>query len=198
MGEKIKIGLLGGSFDPIHNGHLKLANWVRNKFSLNRIIFIPAAVPPHKQNVKLTESEHRYRMVQIAIENYPDFEISDVELKRDGVSYTIDSIFYFEKMYKLNKDNIFLIIGADSLLDFHNWKDPEKIIENCQIVVLPRPDVNLNNVKPKYKRLAIILQSPLIDISATDIRRRIREGETIAQIVPPAVEHYIYEHNLYK
>jgi nicotinate-nucleotide adenylyltransferase len=198
MGEKIKIGLLGGSFDPIHNGHLKLANWVRNKFSLNRIIFIPAAVPPHKQNVKLTESEHRYRMVQIAIENYPDFEISDVELKRDGVSYTIDSIFYFEKMYKLNKDNIFLIIGADSLLDFHNWKDPEKIIENCQIVVLPRPDVNLNNVKPKYKRQAIILQSPLIDISATDIRRRIREGETITQIVPPAVEHYIYEHNLYK
>ncbi len=198
MGEKIKIGLLGGSFDPIHNGHLKLANWVRNKFSLNRIIFIPAAVPPHKQNVKLTGSEHRYRMVQIAIENYPDFEVSDIELKRDGISYTIDSIFYFEKMYKLNKDNIFLIIGADSLLDFHNWKDPEKIIENCQIVVLPRPDVNLNNVKPKYKRQVIILQSPLIDISATDIRRRIKAGETIAQIVPPAVEHYIYEHNLYK
>lgn len=198
MEEKIKIGLLGGSFDPIHNGHLKLANWVRNKLFLNRIIFIPAAVPPHKQNVKLTDSEHRYRMVQIAIENYPDFEISDVELKRDGISYTIDTIFYFEKIFNLSKDNLFLIIGADSLLDFPNWKEPEKIIENCQVVVLQRPEVNLKNANPKYKRQAIILHSPLIDISATDIRRKVREGESIAQIVPPAVAQYIYEHNLYQ
>ena len=198
MEEKIRIGLLGGSFDPIHNGHLKLANWVKNKLSLNRIIFIPAAVPPHKQNIKLTDSKHRYRMVEIAIENYPDFEISDVELKRNGISYTIDTIFYFKQIFKLDKENLFLIIGADSLLDFHNWKDPEEIIENCQIVVLQRPEVNLNNVKTKYKCQAIILQSPLIDISATDIRRRIREGESIAQIVPTAVEQYINEHNLYK
>ena len=99
MEEKIRIGLLGGSFDPIHNGHLELANWVKNKLSLNRIIFIPAAVPPHKQNVKLTDSKHRYRMVEIAIENYSDFEISDVELKRNGISYTIDTIFYFKEIF---------------------------------------------------------------------------------------------------
>lgn len=198
MEEKIKIGLFGGSFDPIHNGHLILANWVRNKLSLGRIIFIPAAVPPHKQNLKLTDSNHRYRMVQIAIENHPNFEVSDIEIKRSGISYTIDTIFYFQQKFSLNNKHLFLIIGADSLLDFPNWKEPEKIIENCQVVVLQRPEVNLNQAKPEYKRQAIILQSPLIDISATDIRRRIREGDSIAQFVPPAVEHYIYEHKLYK
>jgi len=198
MEAEIKIGLFGGSFDPIHNGHLHLANWTKNKLSLNRIVFIPAAIPPHKQNMKLTDPKHRYQMVQIAIENYPNFEISDVELKRVGISYTIDTIIYFQKKYSVNKDNLFLIIGADSLLDFPNWKDPEKILKNCHIVVLKRPNVNLDRSKPQYKRPAIILQSPLIDISATDIRHRIRLGDSIARLVPLAVEQYIYEHKLYK
>jgi nicotinate-nucleotide adenylyltransferase len=198
MEQKINIGLFGGSFDPIHNGHLQLANWVRNKLSLNRIIFIPAAVPPHKQNLKLTDSEHRYRMVKIAIEKYRDFEVSNIEIERQGISYTIDTIIYFQKKLSLNYDNLFLIIGADSLLDLPNWKDPEKILKNCQVVVLQRPEVDLNKAKPEYKREVIILQSPLINISATDIRRRAKEGESIAQFVPPAVEQYIYGHKLYK
>lgn len=198
MEQKIKIGLFGGSFDPIHNGHLELAKWVKNKLSLNRIIFIPAAVPPHKQNLKLTDSKHRYRMAQIAIENYPDFEISDVEIKRKGISYTIDTILFFQKKLSLDFRNLYLIIGADSLLDFPNWKDPAKILNNCQVVVLQRPGANLNKAKPELKRQAILLESPLIDISATEIRQRIKVGNSMAQLVPPAVEQYIYEHNLYR
>ena len=198
MEAKIKIGLFGGSFDPIHYGHLKLANWVRNKLSLNQIIFIPAAIPPHKQNLKLTDSKHRYRMIQIAIENYSEFTVSAVELEREGISYTIETIFYFQEKFLLSKDALFLIIGADSLLDFPNWKEPDKIIENCQLIVLQRPGINLDRAKPKYKRKATILQSPLIDVSATDIRRRIKEGGSIDKFVLPGVAQYIYEHGLYK
>lgn len=198
MTEKIKIGLFGGSFDPIHYGHLKLANWVRDKLSLNRIIFIPAAIPPHKQDLKLTDSKHRYRMIEIAIENYPEFEVSDVELNREGISYTIDTIYYFQKKLSLKNDNLLLIIGADSLLDFPNWKDPDKIIKNCQLIVLQRPGINLEQAVAKYKRSAIILQSPLIKISATEIRRRIKQGDSIFQMVYPAVEQYIYENDLYR
>jgi nicotinate-nucleotide adenylyltransferase len=198
MVEKIKIGLFGGSFDPIHNGHLQLANWTKSKLALNRIIFIPAAIPPHKQNLILTDSKHRYRMIQIAIENYSDFEVSNIELKRSGISYTIDTIFYFKKKFELSKDNLVLIIGADSLIDFPNWKDPAKIIKNCQIVVLQRSEVNMNRANPGYLRQVMMLQSPLIDISATDIRHRVKQGESIAQFVPPAVEQYISKHSLYR
>ncbi len=137
-------------------------------------------------------------MVQIAIKNYQDFKISDVEIKRKGISYTIDTIYYFQKKMSLSNDDLFLIIGADSLLDFPNWRYPEKIIENCKLVVLQRSDVDINIAKPNYKKQAIILQSPLINISATDIRCRIKEGESISQFVPPAVEQYIYEYKLYQ
>ncbi len=198
MEEKIKIGLFGGSFDPIHNGHLRLAIWTKNRLFLDWIILVPAAVPPHKQLMNLTHSAHRYRMIQIAIENYPEFEVSDVELKREGISYTIDTIYHYQKELMTGKDNLFLIIGADSLLDFPNWKDPDKIVKNCQLVVLQRPRVSLEQALTKFKRRAIILQSPLINISATEIRRRIREEDSISQLVPPAVERYIYEHNLYQ
>ncbi len=198
MEVNIKIGLFGGSFDPVHNGHLQLANWVKIKLALNNIIFIPAAIPPHKRNLKLADSKHRYRMLQIAVESYSDFEVSDVEIKRKGISYTIDTIIYFQKKMSLDKDSLFLIIGADSLLDFLNWKTPEKIFKSCQVIVLQRPEVNLNRANPKFKQQAIIQRSPLIKISATEIRRRIKEGESISQLVPPAVEQYIYKNNLYK
>lgn len=194
----IKLGLFGGSFDPIHNGHLLLANWTKEKLRLERIIFIPAAIPPHKQQMPLTNATHRYRMVQLAIESYPDFEVSDIELQRGGISYTIDTIYYFKKKFKLARRDLYLIIGADSLIDFKNWRSPDKIIANCQLVVLQRPDVDLTKAETVYRQHAIILSSPLIFISATAIRQRIREGLPITELVPAKVERYIYEFGLYR
>jgi len=198
MEEEINIGLFGGSFDPIHNGHLLLARWTKNELALDRVIFIPAAIPPHKQHVLLTDANHRFRMVQIAVEPYPDFEASDIELRRAGVSYTIDTVLYFKKKLKLHRRNLYLIIGADSLVDFGNWKSPEKIVANCQLAVLQRPDVDIDRAEPIFRQSAILLQSPLIDISATEIRRRVKMGLPIAELVPPAVERYIHELGLYR
>ncbi len=198
MEGNIKIGLFGGSFDPIHNGHLQLADWTRKRLSLNRIIFIPASIPPHKQNSTLTSAKYRYQTVQIAIDSMPHFEVSDIELKRKGVSYTIDTILYFQKKYVITKHDLYLIIGADSLIDFPGWKDPDKILDNCRVVCLRRPQINLDNAPLNLKKQAIILESPLIDISATEIRKKVRSGLSISHLVPPAVEQYIIDNNLYR
>ena len=198
MEDKIKIGLFGGTFDPIHNGHLQLASWIQKKLTLTRIIFIPASIPPQKQHIHLTEPEHRYRMVQLAVENYQQFDISDIEIKKKGISYTIETVVCFRDQLSLDRDHLFLIIGADSLIDFQTWREPNKIIENARLVVLQRPQVDLNKALPEFKKQAIVLPSPLIDISATDIRRRVNAGDSISHLVPIAVEHYIYEHELYR
>jgi len=196
--ETLKIGLFGGSFDPIHLGHLQLAQWTHKKLSLDRIVFIPAATPPHKLAIKLTDASHRLRMIRLAIKNYAGFEVSDVELKRSGISYTIDTILYFQRTFKLKKENLFVIIGADSLVDFPNWKDPDRILQNCQIVVLQRPGVELDRASPDLREQAIILPSPLIRISATAIRERVKKRLPIGNLVPEPVERYIREHGLYQ
>jgi len=193
-----KIGLFGGTFDPIHNGHLQLADWTKRKLSLNRIIFIPTAIPPHKQHSISANPDHRFQMVKLAIENWHNFDICDVEFKKTGISYTIDTIYYFQKLYNLNRDNLFLIVGADSLVDLPNWKDPDKILDNCRMVVLQRSEIDLHKVPHETKQQTIILSSPLIDISATKIRNRIKTCKSITNLVPVRVEQYIYEHHLYR
>ncbi len=194
----IKFGLFGGSFDPIHNGHLQLALWTKTKLSLNRVIFILAAIPPHKQQTILTSPKHRYRMVELAIKDFADFDISDIEIKRKGVSYTIDTVTYYQQHFHLSKDNLFLIIGADSLVDLPNWRNPDNILYNCHVVVLQRPNVNLDKVSFEIMKQIILLPSPLIDISATEIRDKVKSGKSIAHLVTPSVEKYIYENKLYR
>lgn len=198
MEGNIIIGLFGGSFDPIHNGHLRLADWTRKQLSLNRVIFVPAAIPPHKKNLILSDVKYRYQIVQIAIDGIPYFEVSDIELKRKGISYTIDTILYLKKKYAITEKDLYLIIGADSLIDFHNWKNPNKILDNCQVVCLRRPQINLDNVPTNLKKQVMILDSPLIDISATEIREKVKSGAAISHLVPSAVEKYIIENDLYQ
>lgn len=198
MNRNVKFGLFGGSFDPVHNGHLELAKWTKNKLSLDHFIFIPAATPPHKQDVNLTDPEHRLRMVQLAIENWKGFAVSDFELKRKGVSYTIDTINYFRKQFNLKKANLNLIIGADSLVDFHTWKSPTEILRECQVVVLPRPEISLNHIADEIKNKVAILAAPLFDVSSTEIRRLIKAKQPISHLLPDSVAKYIVEHQLYR
>jgi len=193
-----KIGLFGGSFDPIHNGHLQIAITAKDQLSLAKIIFIPAAIPPHKQHIVLTLAHFRLRLVQIAVENYPDFEVSDFEIVRGNISYSIDTLHYFCSQYHLSREHLFFIIGSDSLLNFHSWRAPEEILQLCQLVVYNRSGVNLELVDDNLKKQAIFLDAPFIDISSTTIRQKIREGKSLNKTMPRQVVEYIFEHHLYR
>lgn len=194
---KPKIGLFGGSFDPIHNGHLQIADRAQKQLLIDRVIFIPAAIPPHKQHLNLTEQNHRLCMVQLAVEKYSNFEVSDIEIKRSGISYTIDTLLYFLNNYNLSKEQLHFIIGADSLVDFHKWREPEKILENCQIVVYDRKGADLSSVSEELRQKAHFLNAPLIDLSSSSIRNTIRNGENLIELLPEKVVDYIFKNNLY-
>ncbi|MDW7679646.1 MAG: nicotinate (nicotinamide) nucleotide adenylyltransferase [bacterium] len=192
-----RIGLLGGSFDPVHLGHIRIARISLEKISLDQVFFVPAAIPPHKQHVELSDQRHRLKMLQLALANEPAFCVSDVELRRQGVSYTIDTIYYFNKKYHLPPERLFLIIGADNLTHFHQWKAPEKILQNCQLLVYRRPEVDLSMVDDHLKSQLQVIDAPLIDISASDIREKIASGQDISQLAPPEIIPYIFRHHLY-
>lgn len=194
----MKIGLYGGTFDPVHFGHLLLAEWLREELNLREIIFIPAAIPPHKQDKSITSSELRWQMLKLAIQGNPSFKISDFELKNKNISYSLRTILHFRNALKISSDNIFFLIGADNLETFSSWYKPDEIIKNCQIVVYRRPGNTLANVSEKYLKKMKIMHNPLIEISSSDIRNRIGNGQSVKYMIPSPVEALIYENNLYK
>ncbi|MBL7094497.1 nicotinate-nucleotide adenylyltransferase [candidate division KSB1 bacterium] len=191
------IGLFGGSFDPIHNGHLQIAAAAQEQLLINEIFFIPAAIPPHKQHITLTEANHRLRMVQLSVEDNSDFKACDLEIRRSGVSYTIDTLTYFRHNYNLTCDQLHFIIGADGLVNFHKWLEPEKILQCCQVVVYNRAGVDLEAVNENIKKKVFFLNAPLIDISSTTIRNKIRSGESLNEFMPERVVDYILSNGLY-
>jgi nicotinate-nucleotide adenylyltransferase len=187
-------GLFGGTFDPIHWGHLLLAEITRSILSLHKVFFIPARIPPHKSNVRAS-SEQRYRMAQLACEGNPHFEVSDVEIRREGPSYTVDTLRTFR-----NRDahaEIYLIIGADSAKDLGSWKDHETILEQSNVVVLGRPGAIGENISESLGSRVTILPTPLIELSSSDVRREVHEGRSIRYLVTDSVEKYIRSENLY-
>lgn len=189
----MKIGMFGGTFDPIHNGHLITAQAIREIRKLDKIIFIPSYIAPHKVNITSSFPEHRLEMIKLAIQDNSYFECSDYELKKEGISYTIDTIRHLKEKY----DDIELIIGYDNLLDFKNWKDPDEILNLVELIVLKRecPD---NEEHDKYFYKAQLINTPLIEISGTAIRNRIKENLPVSYLVPEKVKEYIYKLNLYK
>jgi len=190
----MKIGLLGGTFDPIHVGHLIIAEWIRESWGLKKIIFVPAALPPHKKNVKMTDKKDRLEMVKLSIRDNPKFEISDIEINEENVSFTVDTLKEFSK----GDDEIYFIIGGDSLKEFPTWKDPDEIIRLSNIVVARRPNHEDNGKKIIYSDKVIFSDSPEISISSTQIRERVKEGKSIKYLVHPAVEEYILKKGFYK
>ena len=199
-----RLGIYGGSFDPIHIGHLVMAEMARQECELNKVLFIPAGNPPHKTNRQLAPSLERYDMVQLAIEGNPYFEVSSIEIEREGKSFTIDTLKGLREIYSGSWE-FWLIIGMDSLLEIRTWRNAADIAKICKLAVYPRPGYSLDEhgkeVEALQHELGVqiaFVQGPLIEISSTGIRQRIRAGKSIRYLVPEPVEYYIQEHSLYR
>jgi nicotinate-nucleotide adenylyltransferase len=201
-----RVGLFGGTFDPIHVGHLMSARAVAERLGLDQLILIPSAKPPHKHAQVFAEATDRLEMVRLAIADEQSFELSDCEIRRAGPSYTIETVQHFRD--RLGSEvELYWIIGADSLAELSIWRRIAELAELCQIVTACRPGFESPDLSPltsllspqQIKRLeAGLLSTPLIDISATQIRRRVSERLSIRWLVPPAVARYIEQHGLYR
>jgi len=192
-----KIGLFGGTFDPIHTGHLIVAEIIRDTLNLDHIIFIPAKKHPFKNGSSISDETHRFKMIGLAIRNNGHMGVSDIELKADQVNYTVDTIKRFRRDYPEGSGDIYFLMGMDNLNQFHLWKDPDLLVEMCRIVVFTRPGFEPARESKKYLPRIQIIQIPLLEISSTQIRKRVKSGQTIRYLVPSDVESYIVRNKLY-
>ena len=191
------ICIYGGTFDPVHYGHLILATIVKEKLDVDKIIFIPSYRPPHKSLSRYSHFEHRYEMLSRATEDNPDFWVSDLEYIRKGPSFSHITIDDVKVQYNLTADSIYFLIGGDSLVNFNQWKKPEKILDSCQVVVVSRSNYDFDTVEKEILDRVQILTTPLIELSSTDIRYRVQHNLSIQYMVPEIVEQLISEKRLY-
>lgn len=190
-----RIAIFGGTFDPIHIGHLIVASEVKERFRLDRVIFVPTALPPHKRYRLFAASEDRLRMVKLAVKSNPHFLVSEVEQKKE-FSYTADTLEYFKKIYPGAK--LHLIIGADNITEIKDWHEPERIFKLAKVIAVRRPDYDLSPGQDRYSSRLIFFRGPQIGISSTEIRKRIRSGKPFQYLVPEKVAKYIVERGLYR
>lgn len=199
-----KILLFGGTFDPIHNAHIALCRTVAAKLDIPQVFLIPAAQPPHKQLIELTPAPLRLQMVRLAVENAPLFHVSDCELQRSGPSYTLLTVQYFREQYPAAQ--LYWLIGQDMLADLPTWHRVEEVVQHCQMVAVRRPDcppIDWSALLQKLDSTAVkairdhLLDTPLFDISATDIRRRLRVHLPVDHLIAPAVLDFIRANSLY-
>lgn len=193
----MKTCIFGGTFDPPHIGHLLIAQTVFESENFERLIFVPANISPAKKNGDSSPPEERSKMLEMSLTNNPNFEISDLEIKREGISYTIDTIKEVADKLKLDKKDLFFLMGSDTLKSFHNWKNPEEIIKICNIIVAIRPGFTPSDIPQWVLDNVRFANIPRFEVSSTNIRRRWREGKTIRYMVPKEVWEYINEKELY-
>ena len=196
----MKYGILGGTFDPPHLGHLHVAKAALAGLGLDEIIWVPAATNPFKdQKENITAARKRFEMVKLTIENEPNMSVSDLEITRGGASYTADTL---QEMQMVLKGDFWIVIGADNLSEFMTWYQAEKILRTSRVAVFSRPGIDLDNMLPRLSefltpKLDVIPIEP-VDISATSIRKRVQKEESIEAQVTPAVWEYIQKTGLYK
>jgi len=201
----MRIGIFGGTFDPVHYGHLLLAESAREQCRLDEVQFVPAATPPHKQGQAVTPAEARLDMLRLAVGGHETFRVCDSEIRRGGVSYTVDTLADLRQKHP--EAELFLLVGADTLVDLPNWREPERVLELAVPVVVGRP----GSAEPDYGVLAALVSSdrlatfrqcrvemPAIGISSRDLRFRAAEGRSLRYQTPRGVEAYISAHGLYK
>lgn len=197
----MRIGVIGGTFDPIHMGHLLVAEEARTQLGLHQVVFVPAGSPPHKYARQITDPERRLDMVRLAIADNASFAVSRVDLDRDGPSYTVDMIRLLQDAWG-KETGIYFLIGGDSLIDLPTWHRPDLLLRLCHVVAVRRPGYqtdleHLEHLLPGTSRLIQILDVPTLDISSTEIRDRVRQGRSIRYLVPASVGRYIRQHRLY-
>ena len=198
----MNIGVLGGTFDPIHLGHLVVAEEMRDRLGLAEILFIPAGQPWLKVDSPILSAEHRVQMVRLALVGKPYFKLSTMEIERAGLSYTVDTIAELQGQLGV-EDKLFFILGWDNLAQLPQWQEPSRLVKMCHLVAVPRvgypaPDLALLEKSiPGLSQATIVLDTPWIDITASAIRNRVAQGLSIRHLVPEPVEGYIKEHGLY-
>lgn len=203
MAKSQKIGIMGGTFDPIHIGHLVTADAVRIEYRLDKVLFIPAGNPPHKQDSQVTPALHRYIMTAMATYSNPFFFVSAIEMERPGPSYTIDTIRKLHEQYG-GQAKMYFITGADAVGDLPTWNNIDQLLDLCDFVATTRPgcvdaiDDVISHLGPKGEERIHRLTTPELEISSTDIRERVKKGLSIKYIVPESVENYIMKERLYR
>ena len=199
----MKTGMLGGTFDPVHLGHLSIAEEAMISQGLSQVIMIPAGQPAFKSNKKVAQAEHRLAMLRLAVEGRSNLHVSEIEIKRPGPSYTIDTIAQLRKSSGAESD-LYFIVGWDSLMQLPEWREPSRIIEMCKLIAVPRPGYRRPDMKmleeeiPGITQRTVLLDKPRIDLSASNIRNMVAEGEPIDRFVPASVVEYIKKYNLYR
>ncbi|MGM0366949.1 MAG: nicotinate-nucleotide adenylyltransferase [Actinomycetota bacterium] len=206
-GKCSKVGIMGGTFNPIHHGHLVTAQEALSQFNLDLVIFIPASNPPHKTSGPIASTEDRYLMTVIATASNNDFFVSRIEIDREGKSYTIDTVRELRKIYG-KEVSLYFITGADAILEILTWKDTEEIISLTKFIAATRPGYNLAKIEDLKAKLfnsrregddkIFIMEIPALAISSTDIRNRVKQKRPIDYLVPEEISHYIIKHGLYK
>ncbi len=198
----MKVGVIGGTFDPIHNGHLAIAEEARARLGLTQVLFVPAGVPWLKGDRPVSAAEHRREMVRLATGGRPYFRLSAVDIDRPGLTYTVETIADLQSRLGAGAE-LFFILGWGSLSELPRWREPGRLIKMCRLVAVPRPGypppdlASLEAAIPGISPRVEILDKPEVDISATEIRRRVGQGLSIHDLVPEDVEGYIRQHRLY-
>jgi nicotinate-nucleotide adenylyltransferase len=200
-----RIGILGGTFDPIHIGHLIIAETVRGSYDLKKVLFIPSAHPPHKKERKVSKADHRYQLVSLSVADNPFFEVCDAEMRRKGKSYSVETLRALQQ-HEGGSADYFFVIGGDSVPELRTWKNIEELARLCTLVVVARPGWEMNRIAeeelglPQWIKKGLlqnVVSGPMIGLSSTDIRDRIKKGQSIRYLVPRAVEEYIVAQGLY-
>lgn len=197
---RTSVGLIGGTFDPIHIGHLVIAQRALEQLDLDEVIFLPTGIPPHKQDEQHTEARHRLEITRLAIEDQPRFRISDRDIRPDRASFTVDLL---RDLKADNPDaNLTFIVGTDSLRDFPTWREPEAIVRIARLAVADRPDIDvpvaIYDQVTGLRDAIDWIESPLLEIAATDLRDRIKRRQSVRHLVPDQVLAYIETHQLYR
>lgn len=196
----MKTGILGGTFDPVHLGHLIIAEELKDRLGLQKVLFVPTGEPWMKMPRRISAPVHRVEMVRLAIVSNPLLELSLIEVEREGPSYTVDTV---KELRRQNPEaELYFLLGQDSLVSLPSWKEPQRLVQMCHLAVARRISYSLDlspleKAIPGISRRIVLVDTPLIGISSTDIRERTAKGLSLRYLVPPAVERYIWRHKLY-